>query len=445
MEEEPWEALDVDDSDLSSFRRPPKRRQTLADPPISSSVLRPCSRRSSQPPSPHPSPPALASQPPPRSPSPDSLPPPESPPGREEEAKGERRIPGPAGAVQAAMRRRGRRSEEGFPIAGGEEEEDATPIPTQEYIRRALENGDEDDGDFTLDPWVCAVEFVRRQGLVDGDGVAIGTPLCSIKRGTVPDKVSQVVAIVKSCTPNGLGDMMVTLKDPTGTVDATIHRKVLQEKDFGKEISVGSVLILQKVAVFSPSRCTCYLNITLNNIIKVISKDSGPPSKENCSLPAKECSSSLEIREKSSMQEKASSQLSGRIEGILSSLKQATNTKERTVHCPQYEQAGGVQGTDSCSDQTSRNRDISMVNEPSPAAHDEMSQFRAARGGETMDCSTSENIERNDTRSGIAEVSDDKDGISVDRMRKQKQQQLSLRTSLLQWTDEQLEELMDCE
>lgn len=30
-------------------------------------------------------------------------------------------------------------------------------------------------------------------GLVDGDGVAIGTPLCSIKRGTTaPDKVSQV-------------------------------------------------------------------------------------------------------------------------------------------------------------------------------------------------------------------------------------------------------------
>ncbi|KAF8022579.1 hypothetical protein BT93_F0175 [Corymbia citriodora subsp. variegata] len=441
--EEPWEALDVDDSDLSSFRPPPKRRQTLIDPPIPSSVLRPCSHRSSQPPSQHPGPQTLVSQAP-RSPGSFSLPPPESRP-RSEEAKGERRIPGPAGAVQAAMQRRARRSSEGFPIAGGEEEEEANVIPTQEYIKRALENGDEDDGDFTLDPWVCAVEFMRRRGLVDGDGVAIGTPLCSLKSGTVPDKVSQVVAIVKSCTPNGLGDMMVTLKDPTGTVGATIHRKVLREKGFTKEISVGAVLILQKVAVFSPSRCTCYLNITLNNIIKVISKDSGPPSKENFSPPAKERPSSLEIWEKSSTQEKASSQLRGRIEGILSSLKQSTNTKERTGGCPQYEQSGGVQRTDSGSNQTGRNHDISMVNEPSPAAHDEISQFRAARSGETMDCSTSENIKCYDTRSGIAEVSDNKGGVSADRMRKQKQQQLSSRASLLQWTDEQLEELMDCE
>lgn len=64
------------------------------------------------------------------------------------------------------MRRRARRLEEGFPRGGGEEEEeDATAVPTQEYIRRALQDGDEDDGDFTLDPWVCAVEFVRRQGI----------------------------------------------------------------------------------------------------------------------------------------------------------------------------------------------------------------------------------------------------------------------------------------
>ncbi|KAI3409563.1 uncharacterized protein J3R85_019165 [Psidium guajava] len=432
--EEPWEALDADDSDLSAFRRPPKRRQTLIDPPISSSVLRPCSRRSSQPPSQHPSPQTPVSQAP-RSPNSVSLPPLESSP-RREEPKGERRIPGPAGAVQAAMQRRARRLSEGFLIAGGEEEEedDVTAIPTQEYIRRALENGDEDGGDFTLDPWVCAVEFVRQQGLVDDDGMAIGTPLCSIKGGTVPDKVSQVVAIVKSCTPNGLGDMMVTLKDPTGTVGATIHRKVLREKGFAQEISVGAVLILQKVAVFSPSRCTCYLNITLNNIIKVIAKDRGPSSSENCSPPTKERSSSLGIREKSSTQEKASSQLRGRIEGILSSLKQATNT--------QYKQSGRLGGTDSCSDPTSRNHDVSVVNEPTPAAHYGTSQFRAARCGETMD-STSENTKFTGNRLGIAEVSDDKDGVSIDGMRKQ--QQLSSRTSLLQWTDEQLEELMDFE
>lgn len=41
----------------------------------------------------------------------------------------------------------------------------AAPIPTQEYIRRAVENQDGDDCDFSLNPWVCAVDFVRREGV----------------------------------------------------------------------------------------------------------------------------------------------------------------------------------------------------------------------------------------------------------------------------------------
>lgn len=158
---EPWEALDVDDSDLSDFQRPPKR-QALIEPPISSPFLRPCSDRSFQPPSQRFSSQTLVSQSP-RSPNPAPLPPVESSP-RGEEAKSERRIPGPAGAVRAAMQRRARRSEEGFPRGGGDGE-DGTAVPTQEFIRRALESGDEDGGDFTLDPWICAVEFVRRRGI----------------------------------------------------------------------------------------------------------------------------------------------------------------------------------------------------------------------------------------------------------------------------------------
>ena len=103
------------------------------------------------------------------------------------------------------------------------------------------------------------------------------------------------------------------LQDPTGTIGATIHRRAISEGEFGKRISVGAVLVLQKVgvshlllefhitlnadfpllscdletsvtisnvgmtneclfyqvAVFSPSRSACYLNVTLNNIVKV--------------------------------------------------------------------------------------------------------------------------------------------------------------------------------
>ena len=40
------------------------------------------------------------------------------------------------------------------------------PVPTQEYIRRVVENGDHADSndDFASDPWLCALEFLRREG-----------------------------------------------------------------------------------------------------------------------------------------------------------------------------------------------------------------------------------------------------------------------------------------
>jgi len=245
---EPWEALDVDDTDLSAF-------------------LRPCNANSSS----------------------SAL------------------IPGPAGAVQAVMSNRS--CDE--------------PLPTQEFIRRV---GCESHRDFSTNAWLCAIQFVRSQGIVDADDVAHGTPLNSIKN---TERVPLVVAVIKSCTPNGLGDMKITLKvltlllltatkyihiqlfssafrekihtnfpfqDPTTTVSASVHRKVFAQPEFKKNIAVGSVLVLQEVfllatvfsglshtfallsfnfimlfqvAVFCPNRSTCYLNITVRNVLQV--------------------------------------------------------------------------------------------------------------------------------------------------------------------------------
>lgn len=39
-------------------------------------------------------------------------------------------------------------------------------------------------------------------------------------------------------------------QDPTGSVGASIHRKVFTEGGFRKDITVGSVLLLQKVLNF---------------------------------------------------------------------------------------------------------------------------------------------------------------------------------------------------
>lgn len=174
-------------------------------------------------------------------------------------------------------------------------------IPTQEYLRIVEGNGEE-DRDFKLNSWLCAMDFLGSEvsGTLDDDTVR--TPLRFVNQCKNGERVAQVVAIIKSCAPNGLGDLIVTLKDPTGTIGATIHRKVLSKKEFGRDISMGSVLILQKVAVFSPSRAANYLNITVNNVLKVIGKECEPQLRQksraaNNILPAfgrPDCRSTLE-------------------------------------------------------------------------------------------------------------------------------------------------------
>lgn len=43
-------------------------------------------------------------------------------------------------------------------------------------------------------------------------------------------KVDQVVAIIKSCTPNALGDLTVTLKDLSGSIPSEVHHKIINEE-----------------------------------------------------------------------------------------------------------------------------------------------------------------------------------------------------------------------
>ncbi|GJW58351.1 hypothetical protein Tco_0105082 [Tanacetum coccineum] len=53
-------------------------------------------------------------------------------------------------------------------------------------------------------------------------------------------KLEQVVVIIKSCNPNAIGDLTVTLKDLSSTIHGTIHHKVIDEGGYGKDITVGS-------------------------------------------------------------------------------------------------------------------------------------------------------------------------------------------------------------
>ncbi|TVU02822.1 hypothetical protein EJB05_51670 [Eragrostis curvula] len=206
------EALDVDDSDLH------------LNPPFSSSLLRP----------------STAAAPLPDKPS--ALP------------HGQR-IPGPASAIQDAMRLR----------AAG-----ASPI-----LGRA--DAQAVDADFLLHPWLSALQFLGSDRAWEQPGIR------AIKADRELDRARLVVGVVTSCKPNGFGDLSLTLKDPTDTICASVHRKVLSEESVGQDISVGCAIVLSKVAVFRPSHRACYLNITKEKVVKVMRKDCDPPSKQDIS------------------------------------------------------------------------------------------------------------------------------------------------------------------
>nr|GEY44497.1 hypothetical protein [Tanacetum cinerariifolium] len=87
---------------------------------------------------------------------------------------------------------------------------DEAVMSTQEYMQKVVDDVDE-DGDFNSEAW---------------------------------RKLEQVVATVKSCSPNILDDLNVTLKD-----------------------------LSANVSIFTPKPSQHYLNITMRNVIVVFRKD----------------------------------------------------------------------------------------------------------------------------------------------------------------------------
>ncbi|GKD99675.1 AAA+ ATPase domain-containing protein [Tanacetum coccineum] len=120
-----------------------------------------------------------------------------------------------------------------------------TPVLRPSSSKR-VEKSSEDE-DFKSGSWFSATDYVNANG------------------GT-------------SCSPNVIGDLTVTMKDLLGSIPRTIHHKVIGEGGYGKDITVGAVLILANVLVLSPKPSMHYLNITMRNVVKVFCKDTVPGS-----------------------------------------------------------------------------------------------------------------------------------------------------------------------
>nr|GEV46129.1 hypothetical protein [Tanacetum cinerariifolium] len=144
-------------------------------------------------------------------------------------------------------------------------------IPGLAVVEDVVEGVSEDD-DCKSWPWVGATDYVNAN-----DRTVSGC-LGDIKNFLKKGKLYQVVAIVKSCSMNLLGDLTVSMKDLSCTIPRTIHHKVIGEGDYGKDIIGGAALILANVSIFSPKPSMHYLNITKKNVVKVFRKDTVPES-----------------------------------------------------------------------------------------------------------------------------------------------------------------------
>ncbi|GKE07734.1 ribonuclease H-like domain-containing protein [Tanacetum coccineum] len=118
-------------------------------------------------------------------------------------------IPGPAGIVQATKMLKQRDIVLSW---------DGVVMSTQEYIKKMVE-----DEDFKSGVWVSMTKYV------DVNGSIVSGCLGDIKNFLKNRKLEQVVAIIKSCTLNALGDLTVTVKDLSGTIAGAIHHKVINE------------------------------------------------------------------------------------------------------------------------------------------------------------------------------------------------------------------------
>ncbi|GJU63616.1 hypothetical protein Tco_1245451 [Tanacetum coccineum] len=105
---------------------------------------------------------------------------------------------------------------------------DGALISTQQYMDKVVEDVGDDD-DFKSAAWVNATNYVNTFG------GTVTRCLGDIDNFIKNEKLDQVVGIVKSCSPNMIGDLNVTLKDLSGTIPETIHHKVIGKGGYGKD------------------------------------------------------------------------------------------------------------------------------------------------------------------------------------------------------------------
>lgn len=147
------------------------------------------------------------------------------------------------------------------------------------------------DDDFKSGPWLTALDMLDAQPLTNpGDPWPYSwTSIGFIRQSGTGGRVDRVVGFVSSFELNGLGGAYITLKDPSGSITATIPMSVLGNEALSRDLSCGAVIILKAAIVFSPLKGIQNLNITKENVVQVFGADTplppSPPSEPEESAP----------------------------------------------------------------------------------------------------------------------------------------------------------------
>ncbi|KAL7860719.1 hypothetical protein AOLI_G00170680 [Acnodon oligacanthus] len=101
-------------------------------------------------------------------------------------------------------------------------------------------------------------------------------------RQLVKNKVPNMAVVLKSILHTH-ADGKAVFRDPTGEIQGTVHRRLLEDKQ--GDLKTGAVLLLKQVGVFSPSHRNHYLNVTPNNLLKIYPPDGDLHSSSQLAQP----------------------------------------------------------------------------------------------------------------------------------------------------------------
>eukprot|EP01117_Protostelium_nocturnum_P008491 TRINITY_DN303_c0_g1_i1.p2 TRINITY_DN303_c0_g1~~TRINITY_DN303_c0_g1_i1.p2 ORF type:complete len:305 (+),score=109.02 TRINITY_DN303_c0_g1_i1:88-1002(+) len=122
------------------------------------------------------------------------------------------------------------------------------------------------DEDFRKGPWLNMCLYNRLFPFQNQKKHQLQTNIQRILKGGFSNFKSKYLAVIlKKITPTDT-DSHVELKDPTGEMEGTMHRAVV---DLFPGINTGTVLAIKNFSVFSTRPHKHYINITAENISKV--------------------------------------------------------------------------------------------------------------------------------------------------------------------------------